>query len=68
MTTDPIVDTQAACLALGISRSTFHRLRRRHGIQPVGTDHRGRSLYRLTHLTTARSQDTRGTTPRDPNP
>ena len=44
---EPLVDTQAAILAAGVSKRTLHRRVAAGALKPAGRDRRGRTLYRL---------------------
>ncbi len=44
---EPLVDTQAAILAAGVSKRTLHRRVAAGVLKPAGRDRRGRTLYRL---------------------
>lgn len=46
----PLVDTQAAILAAGVSKRTLHRRVAAGALQPAGRDRRGRTLYRLSDV------------------
>ena len=50
-----VVDTQAAILAAGISRRTLQRRVAAGLLNPIGQDHRGRTLYRLDDVLSATS-------------
>ena len=50
MTDGPLIDTQAAILAAGVSKRTLHRRVTAGLLQPAGRDRRGRTLYRLTDV------------------
>lgn len=52
MTSDsgPLVDTQAAILAAGVSKRTLHRRVAAGRLKPAGRDRRGRTLYRLSDV------------------
>ena len=45
---EPLVDTQAAILAAGVSKRTLHRRVAAGALKPAGRDRRGRTLYRLS--------------------
>ena len=53
-----IVDTEAACLALGVSRRTLIRWTKTRGLTPRGKDTRGRNLYNLADLWAAQAART----------
>ena len=63
----PLVDTQAAILAAGVSKRTLHRRVAAGRLQPAGRDRRGRTLYRLSDVlaalpnTSGQTLDTSGT-------
>ena len=46
----PLVDTQAAILAAGVSKRTLHRRVAAGLLKPAGRDRRGRTLYRLSDV------------------
>lgn len=46
----PLVDTQAAILAAGVSKRTLHRRVAAGALKPAGRDRRGRTLYRLSDV------------------
>lgn len=46
----PLVDTQAAILAAGVSKRTLHRRVAAGRLKPAGRDRRGRTLYRLSDV------------------
>ena len=47
---EPLVDTQAAILAAGVSKRTLHRRVAAGALKPAGRDRRGRTLYRLSDV------------------
>ena len=47
---EPLVDTQAAILAAGVSKRTLHRRVAAGALKPAGRDRRGRTLYRLSDI------------------
>lgn len=47
---EPLVDTQAAILAAGVSKRTLHRRVTAGSLKPAGRDRRGRTLYRLSDV------------------
>lgn len=47
---EPLVDTQAAILAAGVSKRTLHRRVAAGRLKPAGRDRRGRTLYRLSDV------------------
>lgn len=47
---EPLVDTQAAILAAGVSKRTLHRRVAAGLLKPAGRDRRGRTLYRLSDV------------------
>lgn len=53
-----LVDTYAACLALGVSRRTLIRWTKTRGLTPRGKDTRGRNLYNLADLWAAQAART----------
>ena len=53
-----LVDTDAACLALGVSRRTLIRWTKTRGLTPRGKDTRGRNLYNLADLWAAQAART----------
>lgn len=63
----PLVDTQAAILAAGVSKRTLHRRVAAGALKPAGRDRRGRTLYRLSDVlatlpnTGGQTLDTSGT-------
>jgi len=64
---EPLVDTQAAILAAGVSKRTLHRRVAAGRLKPAGRDRRGRTLYRLGDVlatlpnTSGQTLDTSGT-------
>ena len=47
---EPLVDTQAAILAAGVSKRTLHRRVAAGRLKPAGRDRIGRTLYRLSDV------------------
>lgn len=43
----PLIDTQAAILAAGVSKRTLHRRVKAGLLTPAGRDHKGRTVYHL---------------------